>query len=869
MRTPKQSVAIASIWTLLAALPLFAQSLGVSSTPRRGNLPLVRQNKAAPIIFSPDDHKVVRIAASDLAADIERVTGKRPAIIRDNGQQIDIAVIVGTLGQSSLIDRIAKSGKLDVSKIRGKWESYIIETVEDPLPNIEHALVIAGSDRRGTAFGIYELSRMIGVSPWNWWADVTPDKRTNLYLSSGKVISREPSVKYRGIFINDEDWGLQPWAAKTFEPETGNIGPKTYAKVFELLLRLKANTLWPAMHEVTRPFNSIAGNAKMADDYAIVMGSSHAEPMLRNNVGEWTADKDAYNFVTNSQGITDYWEKRVKENGKFENIYTIGMRGIHDSPLIGTKSQAERIPLLEKIFSVQRGLIAKHVNANVETVPQIFCPYKEVLADYRSGLKVPDDVTVVFPDDNFGYIRQFPTAEEQRRKGGFGVYYHISYLGRPLSYLWLNTTPPALIWEEMSKAYANGMRQLWIVNVGDIKPGEIGMEYFLSMAYDVDGAGTSSQIGYLRKWASREFGSRDAAEISSIMDKYYRLGFERKPEHLQWYLNGEDARPSDLSEQEKIDRLIAYNDIRKRAEAIYAAIVSEKRDAFFELVLYPVRSAALANERFFAAEIAVEHKNAGNTDALAWARRSIDAQNNIDADALYFNEKLAGGKWRNIMSPEMSPGQWMSMRSAIPKLDLKNLASPNRTPAKPSLSPVRPQITLEAERPTRLTSIEGFSWSVIKGLGRYGDSIAVLPSNAKTFEPGRGPMVEYSFNSPSLADYRISFSLLPTQPVMAGTGLRLAYSIDAGKVNTIVIDKNVDVGSVRWSHNILHQETVGSFDLRLAKGKHSLQIYAIDTGVVLDKIVITTRRLPQPDIDPGDLSLRVSLERNSILEWNP
>jgi hypothetical protein len=244
-----------------------------------------------------------------------------------------------------------------------------------------------------------------------------------------------PSVKYRGIFINDEDWGLQPWAAKTFEPETGDIGPKTYAKVFELLLRLKANTLWPAMHEVTRPFNSIPANRQVADDYAIVMGSSHAEPMLRTMSanGRPTRTRTTLSRIRWRDCVLG---RRVREGTvRFENIYTLGMRGIHDSPIMGTKSQAERIPLLEKIFSIQRGLIAKHVDTNVETVPQIFCPYKEVLADYRAGLKVPDDVTIVFPDDNFGYIRAFPSEQEQKRKGGFGVYYHISYLGRPLSYL--------------------------------------------------------------------------------------------------------------------------------------------------------------------------------------------------------------------------------------------------------------------------------------------------------------------------------------------------------------------------------------------------------------------------------------------------
>src|SRR5215204_486890 len=315
------------------------------------------------------------------------------------------------------------------------------------------------------------------------------------------------------------------------------------------------------------------------------------------------------------------------------------MRGIHDSPIQGTKSQAERIPVLEKIIATQRSLLAKYVNPNVESVPQIFCPYKEVLADYRAGLKVPDDVTIVFPDDNFGYIRYFPNAEEQRRKGGFGVYYHISYLGRPLSYLWLNTTPPALIFEEMSKAYENGMREFWMLNVGDIKPAEIGIEFFMQMAYDAEKWNVRNQHKFLEAWSKREFGAQFADDVADIMDKYYRLGFARKPEHLQWYLPKETPQKSGLTKQETIRRLEDYAQILRRAEAFYQLIPAAKKDAFYELVLYPVRGAALANERFFAAELAENYKARNSAAALVWARRSIAANQEIERETAYFNEK--------------------------------------------------------------------------------------------------------------------------------------------------------------------------------------------------------------------------------------
>jgi hypothetical protein len=477
-------------------------------------------------------------------------------------------------------------------------------------------------------------------------------------------------VKYRGVFLNDEDWGLQPWAAKTFEPETGDIGPKTYARLFELLLRLKANTVWPAMHESTRAFNADPRNRETADDYAIVMGSSHAEPMLRNNVSEWKAKPEEYNYLTNPEGVRRYWEERVRVNGPFENLYTLGMRGIHDSAMQGPKTSAERIRLLEQIFADQRALLARYVSTDVTQVPQVFVPYKEVLADYRRGLKVPEDVTVVYTDDNFGYVRSFPTAEERARPGGFGVYYHVSYLGRPLSYLWLETTPPALVWEEMSKAYANGARRFWVLNVGDLKPAEIATEFFMQMAWDASRWRRERLRDFLREWASREFGRGVAEEMADVLDEYYRLGFARKPEHLQWHMPGEPYVPSDLTHDDYGDeaqaRLDAYDSLAARVSRLSPSIPSGLRDAYYELVAYPVRGAAFANRRVFAAEKAARCRLQGRASAAEWARRAGEAERLLEDEARFYNEKLARGKWRHIMTREMKPGQWASMRSTPP-----------------------------------------------------------------------------------------------------------------------------------------------------------------------------------------------------------
>lgn len=805
---------------LFFCLTISAQTFSIIST----------QN-TADISISENDFKVVKIAAEALANDINLITDKRPKITNNFSTN---SIIIGTLGNNETIEKLIQSKKLDVSQIQNKRESYIITMVSGNL-------IIVGSDRRGTAFGVFELSKMLGVSPWVWWADVLPEKKKTLQISAKNILGKEPSIKYRGIFLNDEDWGLQPWAAKTFEPETGDIGPKTYAKIFELLLRLKANTCWAAMHDVTKPFNFIEGNAQTANDYAIVMGSSHAEPMLRNNVGEWKDDKANYNFIANENGVTNYWEERAKTNGKFESIWTLGMRGIHDSPIQGTKNQAERIPVLEKIISTQRGLLKKYVNESVEQVPQIFCPYKEVLADYRAGLRVPEDVTIVFPDDNFGYIRQFPNAEERKRKGGFGVYYHISYLGRPLSYLWLNSTPPSLIFEEMSKAYANGMRDFWILNVGDIKPAEIGIEFFMQMAYDAEKWTIENQNQFLKSWAKREFGEKDSTEIAEIMDKYYRLGFQRKPEHLQWYLPTEKTRQSDLTEAEKLERLNDYGTLRKRAEAIYKQISPIKKDGFYELVLYPVRSAQLSNERFFAAELAMEYKEQNRVEATTWANRSVVANNEINSETDYFNNKLQSGKWRFMMSPEMGEGQWKSMRSTPPNISLADFEtlSPNFTasPKNRVDIPKKEVISIEAENFSAKKDFEGFAWKILKGVGKTGDSVTVFPNTAKTFSVN-SPSLEYVFSIQNSGEYEINFGLIPTQPLVPNNGLRFAFSINNESPQTVAVDKDTEVSSRKWAENILTQETLGKARVSLNKGSHTLKIFAVDTGVILDRFFI-------------------------------
>ncbi|WP_232493084.1 glycosyl hydrolase 115 family protein [Novosphingobium kaempferiae] len=611
--------------------------------------PLVAERRAPTIHVDAGDATVVSIAAKAFAGDVQAVSGTLPQV-STAAPSGDLAIVAGTIGKSAAIDRLVAEGKLSVAAIKGQAEGYVVAVVDGGVPGVGRALVIAGADRRGTAYGIFHLSRMIGVSPWTWWADVKPQQRATIDLAVDTITQKSPSVKYRGFFINDEDWSIRPWAEE--KDPTGTIGPKTYAQVCELLLRLRANLLWPAMHKVTTAFNLDAQNAKVADDYAIVMGASHAEPMLRNNVGEWShAERGEYNYDTNGPAVLEYWRERVKTNGAYENLYTIGMRGIHDSAIVAGH-EADGVKLLEKVVADQRELFRSELGRDPATVPQVFVPYKEVLDVYRKGMKVPEDAILGWVDDNHGYIRQLSTSAEQKRPGGGGVYYHISYWGKPNDYLWLDSTPPALIGEEMGKAYATNARAMWMLNVGDIKPGEKGAEYFLDLAYDFDGTSRLGQHDWLKQWASRTFGAEQAGAIADVLGEYYRLNFARKPEHMGYNdeelgIQGTDMSPVAYGD-EADRRVAAYLALDAKATQIAAALPQSARDGFFQLVQYPIRGSAGMNEKILSADRSFLYAWQGRASTNLYAERAVAAFRSVKAATATYNV-IGDGKWTRFM----------------------------------------------------------------------------------------------------------------------------------------------------------------------------------------------------------------------------
>jgi Glycosyl hydrolase family 115/Gylcosyl hydrolase family 115 C-terminal domain len=596
-----------------------------------------------------EDHATMRIAGDLVRRDLRAVGGAPVAAARTLAECRVVCIVIGR-HDSALLRGIASAEGLDFAALAGQWERYQRIGIDSRARPGTRLLVIAGSDVRGAVFGAVDLTRELGISAWEWWADVVPRPRERIAVRAETILSAAPTVRYRGIFLNDEDWGLQPWAART-DPAR-DIGPATYARIFELLWRLKANLLWPAMHDSTKPFYEIAGNARVARDYAIVVGTSHAEPMMRNNVREWNKRDGDFNFFTNRDAITRYWQRRVEETRGSEAFYTMGIRGVHDSAMEGASTIGEARAGVAEAIAAQRKLLAGAHLKPLPHIPQALTLYKEVLDIYNSGLRVPDDITLVWPDDNYGYLHQLGNADEAARAGGTGLYYHLSYWGRPHDYLWLATTAPGLVRDQLQRSLATGTDRVWVANVGDIKPGEYLAQYFLDAAFDRRELDRPAHE-HMRAWFAGQFGAQYADAITAVMREYYALAWERKPEYMG-FSQTEPTTPTRQTDylqsggEEAERRLERYAALALRAQAIGAALPADRRDAYFQLVLYPVRASASLNTRILKLDLAAQYARMGRPSAGLYARQAKAAQEAIVADTARYNA-LGGGKWRGMM----------------------------------------------------------------------------------------------------------------------------------------------------------------------------------------------------------------------------
>ncbi|MFL6335552.1 MAG: glycosyl hydrolase 115 family protein [Pyrinomonadaceae bacterium] len=960
----------ALLCALVCAPP--AHALGreryVEFTPARGSFRLFTAGVAAPIYLDSRDYPGVLRAAHDLRADIERVTKTRPGLFIDQTvRAADDIVVVGTLGKSRLIDELVRAGKLEASGLGRLWEAGVTQVVERPWPGVERALVIVGSDKRGTIYGVYELSEQIGVSPWYWWADVPVRPRTELFVKPGRYVQNEPAVKYRGIFINDEAPALTGWVREKF----GGYNHEFYAKVFELLLRLKGNYLWPAM------WGSAFGdddpsNAKLADEYGVVMGTSHHEPMLRAQQ-EWKRyGRGPWDYAANGEVLRAFWAEGIRRNRGYESIVTLGMRGDGDVPM----SEEANVALLERIVSDQRKILSEQQSQNLSSVPQLWALYKEVQEYYERGMRVPEDVTLLWCDDNWGNIRRLPTPEERSRPGGAGIYYHFDYVGGPRSYKWLNTIPITKVWEQMHLAYRHGADRIWIVNVGDIKPLEFPTEFFLTYAWDPS-AWPAERVGdYTRLWAEREFGPEHAAEIAEVVAKYTKYNGRRKPELL------EPGTYSLVNYREAETVVSSYQTLAREAERLYDLMPAEKRDAFFQLVLYPVKACAVVNEMYVTVGRNRMYAVQGRASTNELAERARELFREDERLARYYNEQLAGGKWSHLMDQtHIGYTSWQQpVRNAMPAVQVIQVPAPAelgvsvegseaswpespREAALPPLSPYeRPRyfeifnrgrtpfaytvetnepwlrvsmkggtltrdervwvsadwrqvpagasrgtitvegpdgrkvslavpvsnpagqkregaegfvesdgyVSVEAEHYARAVAPEGTSWQLIPDFGRTLSGLTPFPVTMPSRNPSTdGMRLEYKLYLYTEGPVSVDAYLAPTLKFLPGAGLRYAVSFDDEAPQVVGVHAN-ETQAV-WERSVKDGvRVVTSKHVLKRPGPHVLKFWAVDPGLVVERLVVNTGGVRSSYLGPPE-SFRRGLppQRGRSELWPP
>ena len=915
---------------------------------------LAQKDQLAVLYVDSNDWPGVIRAVDDLQADVNRVTGQSPEITNDENRLVKNTVIIGTIGKSRLIDRLVKEGTIDAGKITGKWESFIIAVL--PRSGPENLLVIAGSDKRGTIYGIYDLSEQIGVSPWYWWADVPVQHKDELFIKAGSYTQGPPAVKYRGIFLNDEAPALTNWVNEKF----GGYNHKFYVKVFELLLRLKANYLWPAMWN--NSFNTDdALNPKLADEYGIVMGTSHHEPMMRA-WKEWERaghGKGTWDYSKNQEVIHEFWLEGIRRARDYEKIITLAMRGDGDEPM----SESDNVALLERIVADQRKMIAEEINPNLSEVPQVWALYKEVQGYYEKGMRVPDDITLLWCDDNWGNIRRLPTEQERKRSGGAGIYYHFDYVGGPRSYKWVNTNPISKIWEQMNLAYHYDADRIWIVNVGDLKPMEFPIEFFLSLAWDVQRWPKERILQFGPEWAEREFGPQHAAEIAEVVSKYSKYNGRRKPELL------EPTTYSLVNYREAERVSVQFKEITDKAERLYAGLPDNAKDAFFQLVLYPTKASAIVTELHITAgrnNLYAGQRRASTNDLAQKARALFAA----DAELSQQYHQTAKGKWNHMMDqthigytswnqpnqnimPEVkdvnvpaeanmavaiegSKSAWpgsadepalaefsvfgqkdryvdvfnrgqgpfeFSAATSVPwivlsetngtidkekrilvsidwpkapqgkaegsvgitgsdrkKVSIKVNSFNPQEPARDSLegfAEADGYVSMEAEHYTKKIDAGGVRWEKIEDYGRTLSAMTIFPVTAQSVTPPtNSPRLEYKMYLFNPGTVKVEAIVAPTLNFVPGRGLRFAVSFDDQQsqiVNVVSPNFIAGDGNARWEDSVRNNAyKIKSTHTLSGAGYHTLKVWMVDPGVVLQKLIVNTGGLKPSYFGPAE-----------------
>jgi hypothetical protein len=834
----------------------------ISGKKTSRSFPIVANHNAATLYVDVNDYAVVKKTTELFQQDIQKVSGKTASIVNKITSSTNL-IIIGTVGKSALVDQLIQQRKLNVDSLKNKWEAYQVQVVKNPVKGVEQALVIAGSDRRGTAYGVFELSAQMGVSPWHYWADVPVKKKNEIYYTGGYQYDA-PVVKYRGIFINDEAPALSGWSKEKF----GGFNHLFYEKVFELILRMKGNYLWPAMWGSA--FNDDDTlNPVVADQYAIVMGTSHHEPLIRAH-DEWRRyGKGKWNYDSNATNLQAFWKDGIKSMGNRENIISIGMRGDGDEPM----TRGTAIALLERIVKDQREIIAQGTGKPASATPQLWALYKEVQDYYDKGMRVPDDVTLLLCDDNWGNIRKLPKPADKPHAGGYGIYYHYDYVGGPRNYKWINTNQIERTWEQMHLAHEYGADRIWIVNVGDIKPMEFPIQFFLDYAWNPKKWNAGNLPFYYEQWAGKQFGQKYAKDIADIVAKYSKYNSRIKPELLS-------PNTYSLANYNEAERVVAdYNNLLTRAESINKLLPAEYKDAYYQLVLHPVQASANLNELYVtvAKNRLYAKQNDPRANALADKAKQLYIKDSLITN--YYNDTLANGKWRHMMDqthigytywqqPEKNVMPQVAnintSASAVTNTGTANIASATSLTAsnKAKSTLIKNNkanafyerdgyVSIEAEHFTRAVNTPAIRWQVIPNLGKTLSAVTPFPVTAASQTAGgKSARLEYEVTLNADSTVKVHTYLSPTLP-FHNTGLRYAISIDDETPQ--VVDMHVGYTEGLWNKWVADNIIIKVTEHKITKpGTHTIKFWMIDPGVVLQKIVVDAGGLKPSYLGPEE-----------------
>jgi len=941
---------IAAVSLLLFAATIAHAQNVVSFTHQPGDFSIVSKGHPATIYTDRNDYWLVQQVSRWLQADVAAVTGAQPDTSHQVNQLPDGAILIGTIGHSAPIDQLIAEKKLDVSQVAGKWETFRIQVVSSGQKNI---LVIAGSDKRGAAFGALELSEQMGVSPWYWWADVPVRQRKEVYIAKGAHLFGPPSVKYRGIFINDEAPAFSGWTKEKFN----GVNHLVYEKIFELLLRMKANYLWPAMWG--NAFNDDDTlNPVMADRYGIVMGTSHHEPMLRAQQ-EWKRyGNNIWNYETNAPALRAFWTTGIEHMRNHESIVTIGMRGDGDKPM----TQGSNVELLEKIVADQRKILADVTGKDPSATPQLWALYKEVQDYYDKGMRVPPDVTLLLCDDNWGNVRRLPSLADKKRPGGYGIYYHFDYVGGPRNYKWLNTNSIPRTWEQMHLAYQYGVDRIWIVNVGDLKPMELPISFFLDYAWDTHKWNAGNIGSYTTQWAARQFGEKESAAIGHILSAYTQINARRKPELLS-------PDTYSLVNYNEANRAVEeYAALNKQAAAIGARLPAGYHDAFYELVQHPVEACSNLNAMYVAAAKNKWYAAQGRsmTNELADSVKQYFKKD--EEISQYYNTQLAGGKWDHMMDQthigytywqqppnntmpavktisissgarmgvaiEGSTASWPNDTAVavLPEfseygrrvhyIDVFNrgtepfkyevsssaswlhISAPTGMVAKENrilltvdwknapmgikqvpvtvsgpagkvvvqanirhlgngsaaFGEADKTVSMDAAHYTRAIGGNDIHWDVVPEIGRNSSGVALFPVTVSPVVPGgSSPRLEYQVYLSDTGMAKLYAYLSPTLDFNGGEGLHYGISIDDEAPQIISIHS--DKSNRAWEQSVADEIRKPLSQHHITKaGIHTVRFWAVDPGVVLQKLVLDMGGVKPSYLGPPETSRMASAD---------